>query len=79
MPTPSAAAIAYQEAHLGDDRRATVIAPNVVFIIAAIVAVVLRFESRHIARTALKADDWWILGGLVHEASRSRGSKADCV
>ena len=78
MPTPSAADIAYQEAHLGDDRRATVIAPNVVFTIAAIVAVVLRFESRRIAKTNIKADDWWIVGGLVHKDSRSREEEANC-
>ena len=70
MATPSAAEIVYQETHSGDDRRATVIAPNVIFTIAAIVAVVLRFESRRIAKTKLKADDWWIVGGLVHRASR---------
>ena len=78
MPTPSVAVIAYQEAHLGDDRRAAVIAPNVVFTIAAIVAVALRFESRRIAKTEIKADDWWILGGLVHRVSRSREETANC-
>ncbi|KAL2038022.1 hypothetical protein N7G274_009242 [Stereocaulon virgatum] len=65
MATPSAAEITYQETHLGDDRRATIIVPNVVFIVAAMVAVILRFESRRIARIELKADDWWIAGGLI--------------
>ena len=79
MATPSSTDIAYQKAHLGDNRRATVIVPNVFFTVAAIVAVVLRFESRRIARTDLKADDWWILGGLVRRAHRSRKGKAHCV
>ena len=71
MAHPSATEIAYQEDHLGDDKRATVIAPNVIFTVAAIVAVVLRFESRRIAKTDIRADDWCIVGGLVHRACRS--------
>ncbi|MCJ1455501.1 hypothetical protein MMC28_005856 [Mycoblastus sanguinarius] len=65
MATPSAAEIAYQTAHSSDDRRPTVIVPNIVCPIAAYVAVLLRFESRRIARTKLRADDWWIVAGLI--------------
>lgn len=78
MATPSSAEIAYQKAHLDDDKRATVIAPNIIFTVAAIVAVVLRFESRRIARTDLKADDWWIVSGLVRRV-RGKKSKAHCI
>ena len=76
MATPSAAEIAYQTAHSSDDRRPTVIVPNIVCPIAAYVAVLLRFESRRIARTKLRADDWWIVAGLVRRRSRSSKEKA---
>ncbi|KAL8747315.1 MAG: hypothetical protein Q9190_000782 [Brigantiaea leucoxantha] len=57
--------IEYQRAHLKEDKRAMIIGPSVVFLVAAYIAVILRFASRRIARTAYKQDDWWILGGLV--------------
>lgn len=79
MASLSSTDIAYQKAHIGDDRRATIVVPNVIFTVAAVVAVVLRFESRRIARTDLKADDWWIFGGRVCRARPNRKVKAHCV
>ena len=71
--------IEYQRAHLKEDKRAMIIGPSVVFLVAAYIAVILRFASRRIARTAYKQDDWWILGGLVELGIYCRGNKTHFV
>lgn len=43
---------------------------------AAYIAVVLRFVSRRIGKVPLKADDWWLVVGLV---SRRLLSKLPCL
>lgn len=63
------ASLAYQKAHIGDDKRANIIAGNVVGILVAYIAVYLRFLSRRLARTPVKGDDILILGSLVSPSS----------
>ena len=64
--SPAAAAnIRYQEAHLSDSRVPNVIATIAICLPCAIGAVILRFVSRRLGRVPIKADDWWIVLGLV--------------
>lgn len=58
-------AIAYQEAHISDNKRAEVIAPTAVFLVIAYVAVFFRYKSRRVAQLKLGADDLCIGIGLV--------------
>lgn len=44
---------AYQKAHLGDDRKAEIIAPTVIFLAIAYTAVFFRYKSRRVARMKL--------------------------
>ena len=64
MSLPSAE-IAYQQAHIGDDRQYQFIVTNVVCLIASIIVVCLRFFSRSVTKASLGADDWTILIALV--------------
>ena len=69
MANSSAALPAYlteQLAHSTDDRRANVIVATVFCIVAAWLAVGLRFVARGISRAQYKWDDWMILLGLVY-------------
>ena len=59
------AASDYQLLHIHDSRVPKVIVSLAVCLPAAYIAVVLRFVSRRIGRVPLKADDWWIVVGLV--------------
>ena len=44
---------AYQKAHLGDSKRAEIIAPTVIFLVIAYLAVFFRYKSRRIAGVRL--------------------------
>ena len=57
--------IAYQEAHIDDDRRVNVVISMVICRTAAWIAVVLRLVSRRLAKCHLQMDDYMILVGLV--------------
>ncbi|MCJ1351247.1 MAG: hypothetical protein MMC33_001230 [Icmadophila ericetorum] len=61
----TASEIAYQESHIGDNAKLAIVVPTAVMIAAAYAAVLLRFVSRRLSRTALKADDWSVVTGLV--------------
>lgn len=47
---------AYQKAHLGDSKRAEIIAPTVIFLAIAYLAVFFRYKSRRIAGVRLGAE-----------------------
>lgn len=65
MILPNVQQINYMIAHKQDDKRAGIIASNVICIVAAYVAVTARFVSRRLVKAQLQADDWWIVVGLV--------------
>ena len=75
--------IAYQQAHIDDDRRVDVVISMIICLTAAWTSVVLRLISRRIAKCRLEMDDYMILVGLVR-AERSLLSlvlliNVDCV
>jgi len=61
MSTLTPQQIAALQANDHDDKRAAYIAGNAVCLVAALVAVALRFTSRRIARAKIGIDDWLIL------------------
>ena len=63
LPTPQE--IAYQEAHITDDRAGSIIAANAICYAIGIVAVALRFLSRRISKIKYEWDDWLVVAGLV--------------
>lgn len=65
MSDSYASAVAYQKAHIGDNKTAEIIAPTIISLIIAYAAVFLRYKSRRLARTTLQIDDWCIGVGLV--------------
>ena len=65
MPSLSPEEIKYQKLHIKDDRSNDVIIGCVVCILFAYAAVALRFLSRRLSRTDIKADDVTIVLALV--------------
>ena len=65
MASPSPDNIAYQRSHSHENRSKELIAACVVCLTAAYLAVPLRFLSRRLGKTALKADDYTIVIALV--------------
>ena len=63
-PIPSAASD-YQRLHIHDSRLPEIIVSLAVCLPAANIAVILRFISRRVGRIPWKADDWWLVVGLV--------------
>lgn len=61
----SSEAIAYQKAHIDDDKRLSLIITMAVFLCAALAAAALRLMARKITNAGLKIDDWMLLVGLV--------------
>ena len=59
------AALDYQLLHIHDSRVPEIVATLAVCLPAAYIAVVLRFASRRIGKIPWKADDWWLVVGLV--------------
>lgn len=57
--------IEYQLAHENQTRVPALIASGAICLSAAYVFVILRFISRRLSRTPIKADDWAIVLGLV--------------
>lgn len=58
-------AIAEQKVHMNDDRRKDVVIAAVVCLAVAMIAVVLRFLSRRLAKARILWDDYMIIVGLV--------------
>jgi len=61
IPTPSE--LLSQE-HIRDSKVADILASNIITLVAAYIAVGLRFLSRRTAKTEYKADDWLIVPAL---------------
>ena len=61
-PTPASD---YQLLHIHDSRVPEIIVSMAVCLPAAYIAISLRFLSRRIGKVPLKADDWWLVVGLV--------------
>ena len=53
------------EEHMSDNKIPSIIAVAVTCAVAAYIAVILRFVSRHLLHAQFKADDWFIVAGLV--------------
>ena len=65
MATGPPSGITYQKAHIGDDKRIGISVSDAICYGLALVSVLLRVYSRHLAQTKHKADDWWIYCALV--------------
>ena len=59
------AEIQYQLAHRNENRVADIITANTIMLVAAYIAVGLRFMSRRLMHATLDADDWMMVVGLV--------------
>ena len=59
------AELAYQEAHIHDDRSAGLTVAYVIAFTVSTITVALRIVARRISKTALKADDFTIILALV--------------
>lgn len=65
MPSLSPEELQYQLEHRYQNRVADIIIANTIMLVAAYVAVVLRFASRRLMHATLGADDWMMVVGLV--------------
>ena len=65
----TASEAAYQEAHIEDDSKLVIIVPSAIALAIAYAAVFLRFVSRRLSRTTIKADDRSVVIGLVNKTS----------
>jgi uncharacterized membrane protein len=55
----------YQLEHINESRVKDIVSSHITCLIIAVVAVLLRFVSRRMMKTALKADDWMIVAALI--------------
>ena len=55
----------YQLAHINDSRVADIVSSHIACLIIAVIAVILRFVSRRMVKTAPGADDWMIVAALI--------------
>ena len=62
---PTASEVEYMQKHIHDNKQPQIIVANIVCIILAYIGVALRLLSRYIVKAGYKADDWWIVAGLV--------------
>lgn len=67
MAVPSSSSLVFQQTHIHDDRRGGIITVNVLTLIIAYTAVLLRYLSRRLAGTSFGADDGWICVALVRQ------------
>ena len=74
MEIPTAADIAYQQAHIDDNAIPGIITANVICIVAAWIAVALRLYSRRLVRIPIITDDWLIVASVV----RQKGTSGSC-
>lgn len=63
MTTPSN--LQWQLEHIHDDRASAIVISHAIVIPLALIAVVLRFVSRHLCRARILADDFMIVAALV--------------
>ena len=57
--------LAYQEAHIDDDRGPQIISVSIFLIVITSVVIVLRFMARKARRLPYEWDDWLSVGGLI--------------
>ncbi|KAL8747133.1 MAG: hypothetical protein Q9190_000956 [Brigantiaea leucoxantha] len=57
--------IAYQKAHVRDDRSQDIVVSHAICIALAAIAILLRFVSRRLGKVAVGADDWMIVAAFV--------------
>ena len=57
--------LAYQEAHIQDDRSLGLKVTFVIGLVISTVVVALRILSRRVLKAPLKADDWTVIAALV--------------
>lgn len=57
--------IASQQAHIHDDRSNDIIISHAICLSLALIAIVLRFLSRHIGKVRLEPDDWMIVASFI--------------
>ena len=55
----------YQLAHIQESRVTQIFTSGIICLVAAHIAVILRFSSRRIGKVPIEGDDWSILFGLV--------------
>jgi len=55
----------YQLDHINESRLQDIVSSHIACLVIAVVAIALRFISRRISKTAIKADDWMIVAALV--------------
>lgn len=65
MAAPNAAEIQYQLSHIHEDRSKDIVYSNIICIVIALIAVVLRLASRRLCRAAILADDYVCFAALV--------------
>ena len=65
MTTLTPQEIAYQEAHIHDDRSKDVAVSHLLCLCLALAAVVMRFVSRRLGKVPLGADDWMVITAYV--------------
>lgn len=58
-------ALAYQQAHINEDRGPALAAAFIVLMTLATLAVILRLLARRLIKAPLKADDWTMVLSLV--------------
>ena len=71
MKTPTAADIAYWEAHVDDNAIPGIFAANLICLVGAYIAIGLRLYSRRLVRAPLKADDWLVIVSGVRTTRQS--------
>ena len=65
--------IAYQKAHIQDDRSKTIVVSHAICLSLAAIAVLLRFMSRKIGKVALERDDYMIFAALIFVSGQVTG------
>jgi hypothetical protein len=65
MSLPTPAQIAYQKAHIQDDKRVGIAVSNGICLGVGIAAVLLRYLSRRFSRSEQGMDDWLTWAALV--------------
>ena len=59
----------YQLDHINQSRVHDIVSSHIACLVIAVAAIILRFISRRMSKTAIKADDWMIVAALVSDTS----------
>ena len=78
MPTEDPAFLANQRARFHEDKRAGIIVSNIVLLVVAYLAVLLKFIARRLAHTEVRIDDYWNWGSLVCLQPSGDRANIDC-